>query len=65
MKSTKPEYAIVYSYVEEGVGGPGGCNPTWTEWVAIPFNTFLEMEVFIKQNAALKNKDNFTMMGSL
>ncbi len=57
-----PNYAIVYSYEEEGVGGPGGCNPTWTEWVVIPFKTFLEMELYITQNPSLKNKDNFTYM---
>ena len=62
MKSMNPNYAIVYSYEEEGVGGPGGCNPTWTEWVVIPFDTLHEMEIYIATYQSIKYKDNFTYM---
>lgn len=65
MKSTKPNYAIVYSYEEEDYGGPGGCNPSWTEWKVIPFETFHEMEKYIEERPAIKNWNNFTIMGAL
>lgn len=66
MKSqNNPEYAVIYSYQEEGVGGPGGCNPTWTEWEVMTFNTFAEMEAWLLAHPNTKNRDNFTIMGKL
>ncbi len=66
MKSkSSPQYAVVYSYEDEGYGGPGGCNPSWTEWEVKPFNTFVEMETWLLANPGVKNNDNFTIMGKL
>lgn len=65
MKSTKPNYAVIYSYQEEGVGGPGGCNPSWTEWKVEPFETFSELDEYLQKHPELMKRDNFTKMGAL